>query len=78
MLPETMDAQKALQKLKDYLLGEDWYIVDPVGTLQANAIITDEILEKYSARYRYEKKHPEGKTIRIFGHIITIKKRWKK
>ena len=41
----------------DYLLGEDWYVVDPIGQSQVNEIALYEILEKYSKRYRKEKRH---------------------
>jgi hypothetical protein len=40
----------------DYLLGEKWYIVDPIGQTQINEIALYEILEKYSKRYRKEYK----------------------
>ena len=40
----------------DYLLGEDWYIVDPLGQTQINEIALYKILEKYSKRYRKECK----------------------
>ena len=40
----------------DYLLGEDWYVVDPLGRTQINEIALYEILEKYSKRYRKEIK----------------------
>ena len=42
-----MDAQVAINELCRYLLGEDWYIVDPVNNVQANTIIVDEIESKY-------------------------------
>ncbi len=32
----------------DYLLGEDWYVADPLGQTQINEIALKEILEKYS------------------------------
>ena len=38
----------------DYLLGENWYVVDPIGQTQINEIALYEILEKYSKRYRKE------------------------
>ena len=38
----------------DYLLGEDWYVVDPLGQTQINEIALDEILTKYSSRYKKE------------------------
>ena len=44
------------QFIIDYLLGEDWYVVDPLGQTQINEIALYEILEKYSRRYRKECK----------------------
>ena len=40
----------------DYLLGEDWYVADPLGQKQINEIALYNILEKYSKRYRKELK----------------------
>lgn len=40
----------------NYLLGEDWCVVDPLGQTQVNEIALYEILEKYSKRYRKECK----------------------
>ena len=40
----------------DYILGEDWYVVDPLGQTQINEIALHEILEKCSKRYRKEKR----------------------
>ena len=46
----------------DYLLGEDWYVVDPLGQTQINEIALYKILEKYSKRYRKEcKSRKRGK-----------------
>ena len=42
------------QFIINYLLGEDWYVVDPLGQTQINEIALYEILEKYSRRYRKE------------------------
>ena len=44
------------QFIIDYLLGKDWYVVDPLGQTQINEIALHEILEKYSKRYRKECK----------------------
>lgn len=44
---KPMCAQEAVNQLCKYLLGENWYIADPVNNLQANAIIVDEIKAKY-------------------------------
>ena len=44
----------------DYLLGKDWYVVDPLGKDQINEIALYEILEKYSRVYRKERKRKNG------------------
>lgn len=46
----------------DYILGEDWYVVDPLGRTQINEIALHEILEKCSKRYRKEKRKLRGGT----------------
>lgn len=56
MLPPPMDAQQAVNFLEQYLLGEDWYIVNPLTNAQANVEIIDAILSRYSKKYRKEKK----------------------
>ena len=43
-----------------YLLGEDWYVVDPLGQPQVNEIALYKILEKYSKKYRKEKKQHDS------------------
>ena len=40
----------------DYLLGEDWYTVDPLSHNQINQVALEEILENYSKRFRKEIK----------------------
>lgn len=40
----------------DYVLGEDWYVTDPLGQTQINEIALHEILRKCSKRYRKERK----------------------
>lgn len=40
----------------DYLLSEDWYVVDPLGQTQINEIALEQILTKYSKRYKKECK----------------------
>lgn len=45
---EPLQAQEALNILIDHFLGEDWYVSDPLGPTQVNAIAVDEILSKYS------------------------------
>jgi hypothetical protein len=56
ILQPPLNAQKALDFLKDYLLGENWYVVNPVNTEQCNAQIVHEILYYYSSKYRREYK----------------------
>ena len=44
----------------DYLLGPNWYVADSIGKDQINEIALYEILEKFSSRYRKEKKEEGG------------------
>lgn len=44
----------------EYLLGPNWYVADPIGNDQINEIALYEILEKFSSRYRKEKKEEGG------------------
>ena len=37
-----------------YLLGDDWYVTDPLGHEQINQIALEEILTNYSERFRKE------------------------
>lgn len=39
-----------------YLLSENWYVVDPIGQSQINEIAINEILTKYSKKFRQERK----------------------
>lgn len=50
-----LNAQQAVNFLIDYLLGEDWYVSDPVGAEQVNSEAVDSILLKYCKR-RYRKE----------------------
>lgn len=65
MFPPCLDAQTALNFLTDYLLGEDWYVVDPLCQQQINTEIVSNILSKYSKKYRKEKRkyYKDRKTI---------------
>lgn len=42
------------QFIIDYLLGDNWYVVDPVNQEQVNEIALHEILSMYSKRYKKE------------------------
>lgn len=37
-----------------YLLPENWYVADPIGQSQVNEIAINEILTKYSKKFRRE------------------------
>lgn len=45
-----LNAQDCLNSLCRELLGEGYYIADPVGTKRANEIITREIIGKYKKK----------------------------
>lgn len=44
----------AVYFLRNYLLGEKWYVVNPVSHEQCNTQMVHEILMKYSREYRKE------------------------
>lgn len=61
-----MDAQTALDKLVEHLLGKEYYIVDPVGGNQARESIVNEICSRYPAVKEdpvdaYRRKHKKCK-----------------
>lgn len=67
IFPPCVPAQTALTFLQRYLLGEDWYVTDPLCNAQVNPIIVEEILYKYSKRFRkefrlYKRKRKENST----------------
>jgi len=47
MLTPPMDAQVALEELKRYFLGDDWYFVGPGDAEQGNMEIVCAIQQKY-------------------------------
>ena len=55
LCPPAMDAQVALNELKRYLLGDDWYVVLPVNAEQCNTEIVYEIERRYK-KYRQVKE----------------------
>lgn len=59
LVPAPMNAQEALDILTSYLLGDEWYIAGSMNTKQANAIITEQILDKYSKKWRKDWKRFE-------------------
>lgn len=56
MLPPALDFEKAIYFLKNYLLGEDWYVEYPGTPKQINTDIVYDILKKYSKKFRKELK----------------------
>lgn len=48
--------KEAIGFLRDYLLGKDWYDVNPVSHDQVNTSIVHSILYKYSRKYRKDYK----------------------
>ena len=44
-----------------YLLGEDWYVSDPLGRKQINQVALEEILNKYCKGYRKESLRKRNK-----------------
>lgn len=40
--------------ITEYLLGDDWYVTDPLGHNQVNQIALEKILNKYSKKFRKE------------------------
>lgn len=54
LMQPPLEAQRALDFLQKYLLGENWYIVNPVNVQQGNSQVVHEILMKYSRVYRKE------------------------
>lgn len=60
--PAPMNAQQALDILTSYLLGDDWYVTMPISVEQINACAVEQILDKYSKKWKkdwnyYEKSN---------------------
>ena len=64
IMSPPMEAEKALSFLTDYLLGENWYVVDPISPKQVNTNRVHEILWKYSNQYRKEWKQYRKQKLR--------------
>ena len=59
IFPAPMDAQTAINILCDYLLGDDWYFAATVSVEQGNAIVVEQILDKYSKQWKKDWKKYE-------------------
>ena len=44
---KPLSDREALQELINYILGKDWYVVDPLSNDQVNAIAVDEIKKEF-------------------------------
>lgn len=67
LYPQATDAQLVVDVLTDLILGEDWYVTDPLGAGQVNTLILDEILYRYNKDYRTIcKKKLHGKPLEDF------------
>lgn len=49
---KPLEADEALHILIKHLLGDDWYVVDPIHATQVNAVAVDEIIHKYPKKKR--------------------------
>ena len=56
MCPPPLEDKDALDFLRLYLLGKDWYVTMPISHNQCNTEIVDAILQKYSKDYKRELK----------------------
>lgn len=45
---DEMKPDDVINKLVDLMLGDDWYIVDPVGAWQCNKIIYESLVYKWN------------------------------
>ena len=60
--PAPMTAQQAIDILTSYLLGDDWYYAGSCNVEQGNAIVVEQILDKYSKKWRKDWDHFEKTT----------------
>ena len=68
IFPPPLEPQMAIGFLKEYLLGEDWYTVNPISQEQVNTEIVFEILFRYSKRFKQEYKTMKKKS-KIIGFL---------
>ena len=60
LLPAPMEAQVAIDILSSYLLGDDWYTSLSINNEQCNAIVVEQILDRYSKKWRRDWKYFEA------------------
>lgn len=51
-----MKSEEFIDFIKDYLLDEDWYVINPVSAEQVYTEILLAVLEKYSKKFKKEQK----------------------
>lgn len=51
-----MKAEEFVEFIKDYLLNENWYTVNPVSNEQVYTEILINVLDRYSMKYKKEKR----------------------
>jgi len=67
ILPPALDFEKAIYFLKNYLLGEDWYVAHPGSAKQITTDIVYDILKKYSKKFRKELEAYEKERMKNYG-----------
>ena len=67
----AMSSDTALQELTRYLLGDDWYCVDPIHSHQVNFVIVKEIEERYRRKYWWYEGPAQG-FYKIFEKLYKI------
>lgn len=60
---KCLSDKEALRELIDYILGKDWYVVDPLGKDQINAIAVEEIKQKFDILTHKELKSKWNKLV---------------
>lgn len=63
LCPAPMSAQEALDILTSYLLGDDYYVANSMSQTQMNAVITEQILDKYSKKWVKDWNHFENSVL---------------
>ena len=63
LCPAPMSAQEALDILTSYLLGDDYYVANSMSQTQMNAVITEQILDKYSKKWVKDWNHFENSAL---------------
>lgn len=73
IMAPPMDAETAIDFLRRYLLGENWFSSNPVSSNQINTEITYLILRNYSKRYKHECKGDKNTWL---ARILKVLRSW--